>query len=263
MGWFEHDGKRIYYEEEGSGEPVLVLPGWGGSIEEFRPLREALQGRYRVIAADVPGSGRSGPQPREYTATYYIDDARALTSLLEQAGAMPAHLLGFSDGGEYALLTAATRPDVAMSVATWGAAGKLDEPMPGMFDAFGALIDDPIEPLAGFAAHMKATYGEENARKMVQSAARAFREISSRGGDISRSLAGDIRCSALLIAGEEDFLATPALVGDMAAAIPNGRFQLARGAGHAVHETHGDWLIATIVAWLAEVATPAPQTSRS
>ena len=67
MAWFEHNGSRIYYEEQGSGAAVLVLPGFAGSIEEFAVLREALVAAgYRVIAADLPGSGRSEPQPRAY-----------------------------------------------------------------------------------------------------------------------------------------------------------------------------------------------------
>jgi len=62
MAWFEHGISRIYYEEQGSGTPVLVLPGFAGSIEEFSGLRDALVAAgYRVIAADLPGSGRSEP----------------------------------------------------------------------------------------------------------------------------------------------------------------------------------------------------------
>ncbi len=41
MAWFEHNTSRIYYEEQGSGTPVLVLPGFAGSIEEFAALRRA------------------------------------------------------------------------------------------------------------------------------------------------------------------------------------------------------------------------------
>ena len=75
MAWFDHGDMRIYFEESGAGDPVLVLPGWGGTIDELVPLRDALAPTFRVIAADVPGSGKSGPQPRTYTPSYYRDDA--------------------------------------------------------------------------------------------------------------------------------------------------------------------------------------------
>src|SRR5437667_4767147 len=126
MAWFEHNTSRIYYEEQGSGTPVLVLPGFAGSIEEFAAMRESLVAAgYRVIAADLPGSGRSEPQPRTYTATYYEDDARSFAALLQHLATEPAHVIGFSDGGMTALLMAALTPGVARSVVTWGAAGTL------------------------------------------------------------------------------------------------------------------------------------------
>src|SRR5262245_52885713 len=106
MAVFDRDGTSIYYEESGNGAPVLLLPGWGGTIQEFVPLRETLAANYRVIAADLPGSGKSGPQPRTYTPAYYEEDARLFLAMLDAIDAPQAHLVGFSDGGEYGLLMA-------------------------------------------------------------------------------------------------------------------------------------------------------------
>ncbi len=39
MAWFEHGTNRIYYEEEGSGDPLLLIPGWSLSIEDMAPVR--------------------------------------------------------------------------------------------------------------------------------------------------------------------------------------------------------------------------------
>jgi valacyclovir hydrolase len=86
VSWFEHGGSTIYYEEEGQSQLVLFLPGWSESIDEFAPLRSALAAQFRVISADLPGSGRSSPQPREYPATYYHDDASSLLALIEGLG---------------------------------------------------------------------------------------------------------------------------------------------------------------------------------
>ena len=251
MAWFENSGSRIYYEESGSGEPVLLLPGWGGTIDEFAQLRAALAQKFRVIAADVPGSGKSGPQPRTYTPTYYQDDVPVLLSMLDAIGASPAHLVGFSDGGEYELLMSAVRPNAVRSVVTWGSAGSLGTNVQ-MADAMSTLIDSPIPPMADFSAYMKATYGEANARIMTQSAAKSFRAIMEAGGDISRSRAASISCPALLIAGEHDFLATPALVSELAGAIPRGEFLEAKGASHPIHHEQPDWLVETVVGWLAK-----------
>ncbi len=252
MSWFEHGGSEIYYEESGSGAPVLLIPGWGGSIDELTVLKDALGSQYRVIAADPPGSGQSGPQPREYTTSYFEDDSRSFFALLTKLSASPAHIVGFSDGGEYALLMAALQPDMVRSVVTWGAGGKLEAP-PGMLEAFYNLVDSPIEPLKDFSEYLKATYGDANARVMTQTESNALRGIiEGRGGDISLSRAADIKCTALLLTGEQDFFAPPPLVSQMASAIRNGEFMEVKDAGHDVHATKPEWLAQTIVDWLAK-----------
>jgi valacyclovir hydrolase len=251
MALFEHSGLKIYYEEAGHGEPLLIMPGWGGTIDELMPMRQALSSSYRVIAADVPGCGKSMPQPREYTPTYYQDDARSFLAMLKALNASPAHVVGFSDGGEYALVMAATEPSAVKSLATWGAAGTLPN-LPQMAEAMSNLIDAPIPPMQEFSSYMKATYGEANARAMTTSFGQNLLAMMKEGGDISRSRAASISCPALLITGENDFLATPALVSDMAGAIAKGEFLEAKGASHPVHHEQGDWLIATITGWLAK-----------
>ena len=252
MAWFEHGASRIYYEEEGSGDPLLLIPGITLSIEDLQAIRQALTPRYRVIAADPPGSGRSGPQPREYTASYYQDDSRAFLALLDELRASPAHIVGFSDGGEYALLMAELQPTAVRSIVAWGAAGKAAAPRE-FLKAFGQVVDNPIPALQEFSNYLKGTYGEENARIMTQSAAKALGAIIDAGGDISRKRAGEIACPALLITGEQDSMfAPPAVVSEMAGAMQHAEFIEAKGAGHLVHHDSPDWLAKTIVDWLAE-----------
>jgi valacyclovir hydrolase len=257
MAWFENGESRIYYEEDGRGDTALILPGWAGSIDEFTTIRATLTPHFRVVAADLPGSGRSGPQPREYTPTYYHDDARAFLGLLDDRDAAPAHLIGFSDGGEVALLMATMRPDAVCSVITWGAGGQLVAP-PGILDAFYHLIDDPIPPLRDFAAYLKATYGEANARVMTRSESDALRAIIAAGGDLSRSRAGDITCPALLLTGEHDPFCPPALVSALADEIPRGEFIKVDDVGHDIHTARPSWLADTVTAWLQDHSASPP-----
>src|SRR6266700_6201654 len=148
MAWIEHGTSRIYYEAQSSGTPVLVLPGFFQGIEEFSGLRDALVvAGYRVIAADLPGSGRSEPQPRAYTASYFEEDAHAFVALLQHLASAPAHLMGFSTGGEISLLMAALTPEVARSVVTWGAAGVLNDPSGQLRETMYHVVDHPIPPL--------------------------------------------------------------------------------------------------------------------
>ena len=250
MSWFEHGTSRIYYEESGGGDLVLLLPGFAGNINEFSALRDALAASYRVIAADLPGSGRSEPQPRAYTATYYEDDARSFAAMLHDLATEPAHLLGFSDGGEVSLLMAALTPGVARSVATWGAAGTLAHAPAPMLDAMDNLVDQPIPEMQPFRDYLIAAYGEANARAMTRNFVSAARAIIEGGGDISWAKAGAIACPVLLITGEHDPLAPPALVSELATRLRTAEFLAAEGAGHGVHHDRPEWLAQTILAWL-------------
>jgi len=253
IAWFEHGTSRIYYEEQGTGDPVLVLPGFAGGIEEFAALREALvTAGNRVIAADLPGSGRSEPQPRVYTATYYEDDARSFAALLQHLATGPAHLIGFSDGGEVSLLMAALMPGVARSVVTWGAAGVINDPDRRLREAMYNIVDHPILPLQQFRDFLVATYGETNARAMTQSHVDALSDIIKGGGELSRSKADTITCPVLLIAGQHDIFAPPALASELAARIRTAEVLEAEGAEHNVYADRPEWVTQTILDWVGK-----------
>ena len=129
--------------------------------------------------------------------------------------------------------------------------GKLEAP-PGMVEALGNVVDNPIPPLQEFSNYLKSAYGEENARAMTRSWAKAFGEIIDGGGDISRKRAGEIACPALLITGEQDFIAPPTAVSELAGAMQKAEFIEAKGATHMVHHDSPDWLAKMIVDWLAK-----------
>jgi pimeloyl-ACP methyl ester carboxylesterase len=251
MAWFEHGTSRVFYEAQGSGTPVLVLPGFSQGNEEFSYLREALMAAgNRVIAADLPGSGRSEPQPRTYTATYYEEDAQAFVALLRHLATEPAHLIGFSDGAEVSLLMATLIPEGVRSVVVWGAAGVINDPGGRMREAMYNIVDHPIPPLKPLHDFLIATYGEANARAMTQSHVTALSNIIKGGGELSRSKADRITCPVLLISGEHDMFAAPALAAELAARIRTAEVLVAEGAEHNVYGERPEWLTQTILDWV-------------
>src|SRR5204862_247508 len=189
VSWFEHGGARIYYEETGSGDPVLYLPGFSESIALHSRVRNVLSASYRVIAADLPGYGRSEPQPRTYTPTFYEDDAEALSALVRARVKGPVHLIGYSDGGEVALMIAVLFPELASSVLTWGAVGFGSDQGGDLRAAFYTVVDNPVPAFEAYSKRLVADYGELNARTMTQNYSRALTAIIDAGGDISRSTA--------------------------------------------------------------------------
>lgn len=184
MIWYGPDGQQIYYEDHGQGDAVVLLHGWGGSIIDLNRLRQKLVDGFRVIAIDLPGSGRSQPRPRHYASTYYLDDARLLLTLLDELHVGVAHLVGFSDGGEEALLMAALQPARALSMLTWGAAGQIVA-SPELLHGLAHLLDNPPDELKTLAAYLAESYGVDEARIMANSWAQALSTVVDAGGDLS------------------------------------------------------------------------------
>src|SRR3954471_9190311 len=107
LSWLRRDmpaldigGTRVEFLEQGSGEPVLLLHSSGSSSAQWRSLIETLRQRYRVLAPDFYGCGRTGAWPKDSFAL--ADEAEIACALLRRAGGR-AHLIGHSYGGTVAL----------------------------------------------------------------------------------------------------------------------------------------------------------------
>jgi pimeloyl-ACP methyl ester carboxylesterase len=102
----------LVFDEHGSGAPLVLVHGtgaqartWGGAVSDL------AAGGYRIIAYDRRGCGRSVHRPvRDYRI--HVAD---LAAVIEHVGA-PAHLLGWSSGGNTALALAVQRPDLCRCV---------------------------------------------------------------------------------------------------------------------------------------------------
>jgi valacyclovir hydrolase len=251
MAWFEHGTSRIYYEEYGTGDAVLLLPGFVVSTDDMTTVREALAADYRVIVADLPGSGRSLPQPRKYTATFYEDDAHSFTALLEHLNIESAHLIGWSDGGEVVLHLATGAAAIARSVVIWGAAGSIQDP-DGKILAMADMIDNPTPELQGFSDYLIESYGKDSARITMQTWAAALTDIVNKGGNISLNKADTITCPVLLLSGDKDEIAPPELISKLATKLPNVEVMTVADGGHSFHEDRPEWFIQTVSDWLKQ-----------
>ena len=251
MAFFQHGGSKIYYEVTGQGTPLLFLPGVTDSISAHSDWLARIAHDHRVIAADLPGSGRSGPQPRHYHVNYYEDDAHSFAALLQELGAANAHIVGYSDGGEVALMMAIVAPEVARSVLTWGASGFADDPGGHIATLFRNLVDHPDPETQAWRDGLVARHGADLARDITRNVADVIDAFVAAGGDISRSRARQIRCPVCLIAGQQDNFVTADLLMALAGQIETVETHIVEGAGHGVHQDRPDWFAATLTDWLA------------
>ncbi|TCS37420.1 pimeloyl-ACP methyl ester carboxylesterase [Paucimonas lemoignei] len=91
------NGIDLYYEEQGSGAPLVMVPGLGGTVESWRAQIAHFKHRYRVIALDNRGSGRSSMPPGPYTMDDMAADLAGLLDALDITE--PVRLVGVSMGG--------------------------------------------------------------------------------------------------------------------------------------------------------------------
>ena len=91
----ENHGAKIYWDEQGQGEPVLLIMGLGWASSMWHRTRPVLAAHYRTIAFDNRGAGRSEVPPGPYLIATMAADAAAV---LAAAGVEKAHLVGASMG---------------------------------------------------------------------------------------------------------------------------------------------------------------------
>jgi pimeloyl-ACP methyl ester carboxylesterase len=104
------EGASIYVVDEGQGQPVLFLHGNPDSADMWSEVISKLKGKYRCMAIDLPGFGRS-EAPAEFDATLesearFVDDLVAALGITE-----PLNIVGHDFGGHFALAWAIRHPE--------------------------------------------------------------------------------------------------------------------------------------------------------
>ncbi|MFH1381750.1 MAG: alpha/beta hydrolase [Chloroflexota bacterium] len=105
------NGTSLNYESAGQGNPIVFLHGFSGSTQDWANQMKALSPKYRVIAVDGRGHGKSGAPAREedYSIPVFAEDIYAL---LKTLGIKKCCLGGHSYGGFTALQFAVTHPEM-------------------------------------------------------------------------------------------------------------------------------------------------------
>lgn len=96
MAWFAANGVNLYYEEHGRGAPLLLIAGLASDSQSWLPVLPGLAARFRVVAVDNRGVGRTTPLDAGTSIRAMADDCLALIRHL-RLGAV--NILGHSMGG--------------------------------------------------------------------------------------------------------------------------------------------------------------------
>jgi valacyclovir hydrolase len=224
-------GATLHYldtDPTGTEPPVILVHGFLGTPETELPGVIAwLRADYRVIGPTLRGYGQSTPKPRKFPYTFYHIDAGDVVALMDRLNIETAHLMGYSDGGEVALLAAAHHPARFRSVVVWGATGY-----------FGPLVRPAAQrmfPATWMTPEQQETHGIEHPDAFILDWVKAIRTIVDSGGDLSLSLAHRINAPLLMLLGTQDSLNPVEYGQTFVDRTPNGRLATF-DCGHAVHD---------------------------
>jgi 3-oxoadipate enol-lactonase len=225
----------------GGGPTVLMLHGIGGGHLAFAPQVETLASSgYRAVAWDMPGYGRSAPiEPYTFKGL-----ARSCIMLIESLKCGDVTLLGHGMGGMVAQEVVARRPELVNKLILCGSApafGKSDGDGRREFIVQGSAPLDAGKSMAELAEVLvPQMVGPRALPEGVRLATHCMsqvplstyrRALEALGTFDRRANLPQIPVPTLLVAGEHDRNAPPAVMKKMADAIPHGTYLEMRGVG--------------------------------
>jgi pimeloyl-ACP methyl ester carboxylesterase len=275
------NGTALYYELTGTSDiPVVLVHGSWGDHHNWDAVVPLLARSFRVLVYDRRGHSQSA-RPASQGSLH--EDALDLAALLETLGLAPAHVVGNSGGAAVALRLATERAELFRSLS-------VHEP-----PLFGLLVGDPAmqaplaavqERVAAVVELLRAGDDAAGARQFMETIAlgpgawerlpeerrQAFTANAPTfldetqdpdGMIVDLSALGRFTAPALLTRGDGSAPFFPAVVAQLARALPHAATHVFAGAGHVPHLTHPQAYVEVVGGFIASCDTPAAGRGRT
>lgn len=242
----------LYTEVRGSGPALVLLHGWGLNVRIWDGLTAALCDRFRIIAVDLPGHGRSAWLPERSS----LAEQAAQVAATVAAIAAEYSLLGWSLGGQVALQLAATADNAVDRLMLIAATPRLTAgpdwphgaPPERLTAQAEGLETDYRRTVSDFLElQVRGSAGSTQALQQLRAAlfAHGYPGVAAlaRGLELLREtdlrpLLAAITQPTLVIAGQYDRVTLPAASHALADSLPNARYVEIRRAAHAPFLSH-------------------------
>lgn len=213
-------GIKMYYEVYGKGEPLLIIHGNGGSINNFLFQIPYFAKNYQVILADSRAQGKTIDHADSLSYEMITDD---LDALLDHLKIKNANVIGWSDGGIEGLLMAIRHPDKVKKLAVTGANLRpdtiaVDPYIQKMVMAENKMGADSLKKMKNPPAEMK------NQLKLMH--------LLSYEPHIDTRELGKITCPVMVIAGDHDVITVQHTV-EIFQNIPKAYLWILPNSGHS------------------------------
>jgi len=223
------NGIQLYYETYGSGEPLIMLHGNGGSIDAFRYQIPFFAKYYQVIAIDSRQQGKSGGSP---DAISYELMASDFCQLLDQLNIKSANVLGWGDGGIDGIIMAMKCPEKVKKLAISGTNTVPDST---------AVTNADIQGMKNFVANP----GKASKTDV------ALTQMMIDQPNISYADLGKISCPVLVMAGDRDMIKAEHTL-KIYQSIPGASLCIFPDSNHGVCQQHPDLFNATVLTFLSK-----------
>lgn len=268
---------ELYYEEHGSGDPLLLVMGLAADSQAWMFQVPELSKHFRTVVFDNRGVGRSSKPAGPYTTAAMADDA---VGVLDALGIERAHVLGVSMGGMISqeialrhpkrvrsLVLACTyaEPDAEIAEIRQGLTAQLG----GSTDAAGGLQIDAasLDPMMFFQQLMPRVFNPDYLQRELPTLIQIFSgalqwgfqmdailgQVYATMGHNCTARLGSIAAPTMVITGDSDMLIPPRSSDALAAAIPGAKLVRVRGGSHAFNFETPDVFNAHVVEFLRSV----------
>ena len=204
------NGFRLYYEVEGDGEPVVLIPGFAAGRETWVRQTPSLSRNFRVITFDPRGVSESDKPEGPQSIGLLADD---LAHLLQALGISRAHIVGASFGGFVAQEFALRYPFMTRKLVL-------------CCTSFGG--PNHVQP-------------EPDTRKMVASAKKLnVSQFEAATSFDAESRVEGIRSQTLVLSGDADEIVPVQNSRNLAAKIPGATLRIVEGGSHTFFSERAD-----------------------
>lgn len=263
MPYAENAGVKIFWEEEGQGEPLLLIMGLGYTLDMWYRVKPLITDRFRVISFDNRGVGKTDVPPAGYSIADMANDAVAV---LDAAGVDETHVLGASMGGMIAQELALNHPERVRSlILGCTACGGPDAVTaePEVLEALMARAD--LSPEEGVRVMVPYIYDANTPAQWIEEdleiRMRTFPTPEGYLGQI-QAITGhgtfdrleQVQVPTLVVHGQSDRLVPHANGEDIARRIPGAKFVSLPNASHLFFTDQPDATGAALDEFLDEVA---------
>jgi pimeloyl-ACP methyl ester carboxylesterase len=235
---------RTWYDEQGKGDPLVLMHGGLVDARWFEPNIAALAGQFHVYTPERRGHGHTPDVEGPITYQLMADDTIAF---LETVVGEPADLVGHSDGAFTAMLVAMQRPDlVKRLVLISGGFNKSGEAVPDMeWDV------DAITQFLGPAYGEVSPDGEDHFRVV----ATKIGELAASEPNLEAAQLADVTARTLVMFSDDDLMTLTHTV-EMYDALPNAELAVVPGTSHFLTQEKPDLVNQIVLDFLTKDPVP-------